>query len=78
MARPGERKPANKLAQDQPLEADRRGAPPLDLYHAHGQLMAGDQGGDGARRDTNDTKSMARDIAKKWGEVMVLELPHVR
>jgi hypothetical protein len=31
-----------------------------------------------ARRDTNDTKSMASAIAKKWKEVMVLELPHVR
>jgi hypothetical protein len=27
MARPGERKPANKLAQDQPVEAGRHGAP---------------------------------------------------
>jgi hypothetical protein len=38
-------------------------------------------GGNGVaagRRDTNDTKSMARDIGKKRKEVMVLELPHVR
>jgi hypothetical protein len=30
------------------------------------------------RRDTNATKSTARDIGKKRKEVMVLELPHVR
>jgi HPt (histidine-containing phosphotransfer) domain-containing protein len=32
----------------------------------------------GQAPDTNDTKSMPRDIARKWKAVMVLELPHVR
>jgi hypothetical protein len=41
----------------------------------HGMALAI---GMGARFDTNDTKSMARDIVKKWKEVMVLELPLVR